>query len=78
MDKWTHPLEPLTTKWLSTVVTLATILLVLQQEPVTLMGCGAPLSLSVNVSIIYYSLNFPTKILSSLHSHSSLCQDSLQ
>ena len=63
MDKWTHPLEPPTIKWLRTAVTLATILLVLQLEPVTLMGRGALLHLSVNVSIIYCSLNFLTKIL---------------
>ena len=60
MDKLTHPLEPLTTKWLLTAVTLATILLVLQQEPVTLMECGALLHLCANVSSIIF-LNFLPK-----------------
>ena len=53
MDKWTHPLEPPTIKWLPTAVTLAIILLVLRLEHVRLMECGAPLHLSVNVSTTF-------------------------
>ena len=57
MDKWTHPLEPPSIKWLPTAVSLAIILLVLQLELVRLMECGAPHHLSVNVRI---TLNFTT------------------
>ena len=52
MDKWRHPMEQPTTKWLSIAVTLAIVSLALQTEHVKLVECGVPLHQSVNVSLV--------------------------